>query len=135
MELSSKEEHKILRIANWVFSILILFGISTMILKAMEIGVIYFFLFIVFVIIAYTIPAILLSSGISVIFGIPILINNKLTYKISFVANIIFALLGILIVIMTFNEAQYVGGISGFLFFFLSYFNIRVLNLKMKELI
>lgn len=134
METSSKKEYRKLIIANWVFTLLTLFGISTMILKATEIGVIYLFIFIVFVFLSYTIPAILLSSGINVILGIPILISNKLIYKISFAVNIIFAFLGIVIVVMTFYEAQYIAGISGFLYFFLSYFNIKALNSKIKEL-
>lgn len=134
MEINSEKQHRKLRIANWIFSILCFFGILTFMFKATGVGIIFSFLFLLLTIISYTVPAILLYSGVNIIFGIPIFINSKLIYKLSLGANILFLLLGICIILITFYQEQYGAGLSGFLYLFLSYFNIRALNFRVKEL-
>ena len=133
---NEKKDTKALRVINWVFSIALILGSLMLIFKASQTGTLYVLFFLVIAIGAYIIPALLLYSGTSKIFTIPIIIDkkNKLIYKISIGANFLFLLLGVGIIITAVYTGQYIIVILGFIFTLLSSSNIKALDIFVKEL-
>jgi len=131
-----KKDTKILRVINWAFSIALIFASLIMIFRATQTGTLYLLLSLLVTIGAYTISAILLFSGPSKIFNIPITIDkqNKLLYKISIVANFLFLLLGVGIILTALYIGQYIIVVLGFIFTLLSYSNVKALDISVKEL-
>ena len=135
-EKTIKKDIKALRVINWVFSIALIFGSLIMVFKATQTGTLYLLLFLIITIGAYIMPAILLYSGTSKIFNIPIIIDkkNKLIYKISIAANFLFLLLGVGIIIGAVYTGQYIIVVLGFIFTLLSSSNVKALDISIKEL-
>ena len=131
-----KKDTKALRVINWAFSIALVFGSLLLIFKASQTGTLYLLLFLVIAIGAYILPAILLYSGTSKIFGMPIIIDkkNKLIYKISIASNLLFLLLGVGIILASVYTGQYIIVILGFIITLLSFSNIKALDVSVKEL-
>ena len=135
-EKTIKKDTKTLRVINWIFSIALIFGSLMLIFKASQTGTLYLLLFLVIAIGAYILPAILLYSGTSKIFTIPIVIDkkNKLIYKISIASNLLFLLLGVGIILASVYTGQYIIAILGFIITLLSFSNIKALDVCVKEL-
>ena len=74
---NEKKDTKALRVINWVFSIALVFGSLILIFKASQTGTVYLLFFLVIAIGSYILPAILLYSGTSKIFGMSISICQK----------------------------------------------------------
>jgi len=131
-----KKDTKALRVINWVFSTALIFASLILILKATQVGTLYLLIFLVIAIGAYIMPAVLLYSGTSKIFTIPLIIDkkNKLIYKISIVANFLFLLLGVGIIISALYTGQYIIVVLGFIITLLSFSNIKALDICVKEL-
>jgi len=81
-------------------------------------------------------PAILLYSGTSKIFTIPLVLDkkNKLFYKISIAANFLFLLVGVGIIITAVYTGQYIIVVLGFIFTLLASSNVKALDICAKEL-
>jgi len=107
-----------------------------MIFKATQTGTLYLLLFLIIAIGAYILPAILLYSGTSKVFNIPIIIDkkNKLIYKISIASNFLFLLLGVGIIISSVYLGQYIIVVLGFIITLLSFSNVKALDIATKEL-
>jgi len=131
-----KKDTKALRLINWAFSIALIFGSLIIIFKASQTGTLYLLFFLAIAIGAYIMPAILLYSGTSKIFNIPIIIDkeNQLIYKISIASNLLFLLLGVFIILAAVYTGQYIIAILGFIFTLLSYSNVKALDVCVKEL-
>ena len=131
-----KKDTKTLRIINWIFSLALIFGSLMMIFKATQTGTLYLLLFLIIAIGAYILPAILLYSGTSKVFNIPIIIDkkNKLIYKISIASNFLFLLLGVGIIISSVYLGQYIIVVLGFIITLLSFSNVKALDIATKEL-
>jgi hypothetical protein len=131
-----KKDTKVLRVINWAFSIALIFGSLMMIFKATQVGTLYLLFFLIITIGAYIMPAILLYTGTSKIFNIPIIIDkeNKLIYKLSIGANFLFLLLGVGIILGAVYTGQYTIVVLGFIFTLLSYSNVKALDFSVKEL-
>lgn len=110
-------------------------GSFILILKATAIGTLYLSLFLVLSIVTYTMPAILLYSGMSKILSIPIIINkeNRLHYKISLAANFLFLFIGVIIILIGVYTGHYIMVVLGFIFTLLSYSNVKALDSCIKE--
>lgn len=132
----NEKTHKLLRVYNWVFSAACILGVLFIMVQATATGMLYLLVFSAVLIVSYTLPAILLYPGESEIFGRTISIDkeNKFIYKISILANIVFLLIGIIIILFAFFKGQYPASFFGFLFLLLSYFNIKALMPISKEL-
>ncbi|MDC0933027.1 hypothetical protein OAR97_04195 [Arcobacteraceae bacterium] len=135
-EKTKQKDTKTLRVINWIFSIALIFGSLIMIFKATQTGTLYLLLFLIIVMGAYIMPAILLYSGTSKIFSFPIVIDkkNKLIYKISIAANFLFLLLGVGIILTSVYTGQYIIAILGFIITLLSFANVKALDICVKEL-
>jgi len=133
---TTKKDTKGLRVINWAFSIALVFGGLMLIFKASQTGTVYLLFFLVIAIGAYIMPAILLYSGTSKIFGMPIIIDkkNKLIYKISIASNLLFLFLGIVIILASVYTGQYIIVILGFIITLLSLSNVKALDVCVKEL-
>jgi len=131
-----KKDTKALRLINWAFSIALIFGSLIIIFKASQTGTLYLLFFLAIAIGAYIMPAILLYSGTSKIFNIPIIIDkeNQLIYKISIASNLLFLLLGVFIILAAVYTGQYIIAVLGFIFTLLSYSNVKALDVCVKEL-
>ena len=133
---TTKKDTKTLRVINWIFSIALIFGSLLMILNATQTGTVYLLFFLAVATGSYIMPAILLYSGTSKIFNIPIIIDkqNKLIYKISIAANFLFLLLGVGIILTAIYTGQYIIAVLGFIFALLSSSNVKALDICLKEL-
>ncbi|MGB5867189.1 MAG: hypothetical protein WBG69_04860 [Arcobacteraceae bacterium] len=131
-----KKDTKILRVMNWVFSFALIFGSLMVIFQATQTGTLYLLIFIVLAIGAFIMPAILLYSGTSKIFTIPLVLDkkNKLFYKISIAANFLFLLVGVGIIITAVYTGQYIIVVLGFIFTLLASSNVKALDICVKEL-
>jgi len=131
-----KKDTKALRVINWAFSISLILASLILIFKASLTGTLYLLIFLTVAIGAYIMPAILLYAGTSKIFTIPIIIDkkNKLTYKISIVANFLFLILGVGIILASVYTGQYIIVVLGFIITLLSYSNVKALDICVKEL-
>ena len=131
-----KKDTKALRVINWAFSIALVFGSLLLIFKASQTGTLYLLLFLVIAIGAYILPAILLYSGTSKIFGMKIIIDkkNKLIYKISIASNLLFLFLGVVIILAAVYTGQYIIVVLGFIVTLLSSANVKALDVYVKEL-
>jgi len=131
-----KKETKTLRVINWLFAIAVIFGSLILIFNAIQIGTLYLLFFLVIAVGAYIMTPILLYSGTSKIFGIPIIVDkkNKFIYKTSIVSNFLFLLLGVVIILAAVYTGQYIIAILGFIITLLSYSNVKALDLSVKEL-
>jgi len=131
-----KKDTKALRVINWAFSISLILASLILIFKASLTGTLYLLIFLTVAIGAYIMPAILLYAGRSKIFTIPIIIDkkNKLTYKISIVANFLFLILGVGIILASVYTGQYIIVVLGFIITLLSYSNVKALDICVKEL-
>jgi len=131
-----KKDNKMLRVINWAFSIALIFGSLMLIFKASQIGTLYLLFFLAVAIGAYIMPAILLYSGTNKIFGMPIIIDkeNKMLYKISIGFNFLFLLIGVGIILAAVYTGQFTVVILGFIFTLLSYYNVKALDICVKEL-
>jgi len=131
-----KNDTKTLRVINWAFAIALIFGSLILIFKATQTGTIYLLFFFVVAIGAYIMPAILLYPGTSKILNKPIIIDkkNKSIFKISIVANFLFLLLGVVIILAAVYTGQYIIVVLGFIFTLLSYANVKALDISVKEL-
>jgi len=131
-----KKETKTLRVINWLFAIAVIFGSLILIFNATQIGTLYLLFFLVIAVGAYIMTPILLYSGTSKIFGIPIIVDkkNKFIYKTSIVSNFLFLLLGVVIILAAVYTGQYIIAILGFIITLLSYSNVKALDLSVKEL-
>ena len=107
-----------------------------LIYKASQTGTVYLLLFLVIAIGAYILPAILLYTGISKVFGMSIIIDkkNKLIYKIAIASNLLFLFLGVLIILASVYTGQYIIVILGFIITLLSSANVKALDICVKEL-
>jgi len=133
---TTKKDTKALRVINWAFSIALVFGSLILIFKASQTGTLYLLSFLVIAIGAYIMPAILLYSGTSKIFGMPIVVDkkNKLIYKISIASNLLFLFLGVVIILASVYTGQYIIVILGFIITLLSSANVKALDISIKEL-
>ena len=133
---TTKKDTKGLRVINWAFSIALVFGGLMLIFKASQTGTVYLLFFLVIAIGAYIMPAILLYSGTSKIFGMPIIIDkkNKLIYKIAIASNLLFLFLGVVIILASVYTGQYIIVILGFIITLLSLSNVKALDVCVKEL-
>ena len=131
-----KKETKTLRVINWLFAIAVIFGSLILIFNATQIGTLYLLFFLVIAVGAYIMTPILLYSGTSKIFGIPIIVDkkNKFIYKTSIVSNFLFLLFGVVIILAAVYTGQYIIAILGFIITLLSYSNVKALDLSVKEL-
>ncbi len=131
-----KNDTKMLRVINWAFSIALVFGSLLLIFTASQTGTVYLLFFLVIAIGAYILPAILLYSGTSKIFGMPIIIDkkNKLIYKIAIASNLLFLFLGVVIILASVYTGQYIIVILGFIVTLLSSANVKALDVYVKEL-
>ncbi len=120
-----KKQYKILRIINWLFALLILFGGMMMLFKATAIGVLIVILFTFFVFSNYAGTAMALNPDENnLIFGFAIRIKKKFLI----VSNIILSLLGLAIIISSFATSQYLVSTSGFMYLVPSVLNIIALR-------
>ena len=131
-----KKDTKALRLINWVFSLVLILGSLIILFMASQIGALYVLLFLTLVITSYTMPAILLYSGVSKLFGIPIILDkkNKILYKISLAANFLFLLIGVGIILASVYLGQYIIVILGFIITLLSSSNVKALDVTIKAL-
>jgi len=131
-----KKETKTLRVINWAFAIAVIFGSLILIFNATQVGTLYLLFFLVIAVGAYIMTPILLYSGTSKIFGIPIVVDkkNKFIYKTSIVSNFLFLLLGVVVILASVYTGQYIIVVLGFIITLLSYSNVKALDLSVKEL-
>jgi len=131
-----KKDTKTLRVMNWVFSIALIFASVILIFNASQTGTVYLLFFLIIAIGAYIMPALLLYSGTSKIFGMPLIIDkkNKLLYKVSIASNLLFLFLGVGIILASVYLGYYIIVILGFIFTLLSYTNVKALDISVKEL-
>lgn len=131
-----QKDTKTLRMINWIFSIALIFGGLILIFNASQIGTLYLLFFLVVTVGAYMMPAILLYSGTSKIFGMPIELDkkNKLIYQIAIAANFLFLIFGVGIILMSVYTGQYIIAVLGFIFTLLSFSNVKALDICVKEL-
>jgi len=131
-----KKETKTLRVINWAFAIAVIFGSLILIFNATQVGTLYLLFFLVIAVGAYIMTPILLYSGTSKIFGIPIIVDkkNKFIYKISIVSNFLFLLLGVVVILASVYTGQYIIVVLGFIITLLSYSNVKALDVSVKEL-
>jgi len=135
-EKTIQKDTSTLRIINWIFSIALIVASLLIIFNATQTGTMYLLLFLLIAIGAYTMPAILLYSGTSKVFSIPIIIDkkNKSLYKISIAANFLFLLLGVGIILTAIYIGQYIIVVLGFIFTLISYSNVKALDISVKGL-
>ena len=133
---TTKKDTKALRLINWTFSIALVFGSLLLIFKASQTGTVYLLFFLVIAIGSYILPAILLYSGTSKIFGISIIIDkkNKLIYKLSIASNLLFLFLGVCVILAAVYTGQYIIVILGFIITLLSSSNVKALDVTIKAL-
>lgn len=127
---------KMLRVYNWVFSISCILAGMVLMIQSTVTGMFYLLALLLMFIVTYTIPAILLYPGDSYILGAPLSINkkSKLLHRVSIGFNVAFLLVGVGITIFAFTKGAYPASFFGFIFFFLSFFNIKALSSNLKQI-
>jgi len=124
------KQYKVLRGLNWAFSALLLLGVALFLVSAKSSSVIVFgaLAFLLIILGNYIGTAIALNSGVNFIMGIPLIIHRKSKTVLSLlIINSVLGLLGLVIIVSSLYTSQYGASISGFLYLFLSFANVRAL--------
>jgi hypothetical protein len=135
-EKAEVKSYKVLRLSNWLLSLLLFTGILMMFLKSggQSAYVIAAILFLLVILANYAATAIVLNPRLSFVMGVPILLSvkNNSTFYPLLIGNSLFSLFGLGIIGGCVSTGQYGASISGFLYLFISVLNVRAILQKRK---